>query len=110
MVKMLDVNIGLKRSSNIHLAIVEKVLMLTRDVDIGIIPATLSTITHMTVVVCCVYMFLIFMSMKAFMAMKEVIVVVMMEDVDIGIPTTTQMDVVYFGSIIFFPSCLRRFK
>ena len=25
------------------------------------------------------------------------------------LPTTTQMDVVYFGSIIFFPSCLRRF-
>ena len=59
--------------------------MVIGEVDIGIIPATITPRTPMTMVYFCVYLMLIFVLMKMFISMKQFIVVVITEDVDLGI-------------------------
>ena len=58
--------------------------MVMGEVDIGLIPATLPTITQVNVVDCFTYWLLHFIFKKVFMVMKEVIVVVAMKDMDLG--------------------------
>ena len=79
------VDLGLKRPDTDNSTIVEKVLIMIREVVIGLRPATLHPITHVTMVDCCVYLLLLVLFTHVFTEMKEVIVVVMTEDVDLGL-------------------------
>ena len=64
--------------------------MVIGDVDIGLKSATIPTITQVTMVDCCIYMLLLIVFTKFFMSMKELVILVMTEDVDLGlkIPST----------------------
>ena len=55
LVTMEEVDIGLKRPSTIPISIVEQELMLTGEADIGLISATITTITQLVMVYCRVY-------------------------------------------------------
>ena len=57
--------------------------------DIGPRLTTLNPTTQVTMVDCCVYMLLLFVFIEIFMTMKEVIVLVMMEDVYLGLNITS---------------------
>ena len=57
--------------------------MVMGEVEIGLIPDTLPPITHMVVVYLCVSMLLLCLFTKIFMATKEAIEVVIMEEVDL---------------------------
>ena len=59
--------------------------MLMGEVDIGIRPSTLHPITQSTVSDCCVYLFILVVFIKLFIVIKDVIVVVTIEDVDLGL-------------------------
>ena len=85
-----DVDLDLKRPSTIYFTIMDKVLLVIVEVIIGLRPTTLTTITQVSMGDFCVYLLLIGVFVKVFVAMKEVIVVVMMEYVDLGlkIPAT----------------------
>ena len=50
------VDLGLKRPETIILKIVDKVLILMVEVDIGLRPATLPHTTQVNVLYCCFYM------------------------------------------------------
>ena len=52
LVFMVKVELGIKRPANFPLAIADKELMLTGEVDIGLVPATLPPMTHVDVVDC----------------------------------------------------------
>ena len=65
--------------------------MSTVDVDIGLISATLSPITQVDVVDCWVYHFLLAMSTKIFMVMREVDICIR----PATLPPITQVGVVY---------------
>ena len=80
-----DGDLGLKIPANIPLSIVDKLLTVYVEVDLGSIPATLPPVTKFAVVYCCIYLLLIFMFIKLFVSMKEVIVRVIMEDVDLSL-------------------------
>ena len=83
-------DLGLKIPAYIPLSIAEKLLTVIVEVDLGIILDTLPPITQATMVDCCVYLLLLVLFMGVFMTVEEVTVVVMMEDVDLGlkIPST----------------------
>ena len=87
---MREVDLGLKIPAYLPLSIAEKLLTVIVEVDLGIILDTLPPITQATMVDCCVYLLLLVLFMGVFMTVKEVTVVVMMEDVDFGlkIPST----------------------
>ena len=57
--------------------------MVIGDVDIGTIPDTLPPITQVSILDCCVYLVLISIFMIVFMKIKEVIVGVMVQDVEV---------------------------
>ena len=76
-----EVDIGIKRPATITLEIMDQVCMVLEDVDIGIIPATIPTITQFGMVYCWVSLFIIIPLLKLFMVMIEV---------DIGIIPATQ--------------------
>ena len=67
------------------------------EVGIGLIPSNITTITQVTVVYCYVYLFLLVVFTKNSMVMTEVIVVVIMEDVDLGLkrPATIPFTIVF---------------
>ena len=67
---MVHVDIGIKIPANFTLAIHEKILLAMGEVDIGPRPATLSPITHMDKVDCCIYLVLMSMWMIVLMKMK----------------------------------------
>ena len=71
-VMMEEVDIGLKRPATITLEIMDQVFMVLEDVDIGIIPATIPTITQFGMVDCWVSLFIIIPLLKLFMVMIEV--------------------------------------
>ena len=52
LVMLVEVDIGQTRPDTLLVAIREKELMLKGKLDIGLSPATIPTITHMTVVYC----------------------------------------------------------
>ena len=56
MVMIEDMDLGLKRPETIILKIVDKVLIVMVEVDIGLRPATLPHITQVNVLYCCFYM------------------------------------------------------
>ena len=78
---MAYVNVVLKIPSNSPLTILDKLLMVMGEVEIGPIPATLSPITQVTMVDCYIYVVIISMWMILFMKIKAVIVGVMVKDV-----------------------------
>ena len=80
---MVDVDIGIKRTANLPLSIREKLLVVMANVDIYPIPSTLNPIAQVTIVDCCIYLVLIDMWMVAFMKMKEVIVGMMVQDLEV---------------------------
>ena len=82
---MEDVGIGLNRPTTFPLETLEKMLVGIGDVDIGTRPATLTTITQVTMLYCCVYLVLLVMLMILLMKMKELIVVLMSQDVEVGL-------------------------
>ena len=59
--------------------------MVMVDVDIGLTTSTLPHITHVTMVDFCIRLFLLVIFSEVFMEIKELIVVVVMENVDLGI-------------------------
>ena len=59
MLMMADVDIGLKRPATITLTILEKLLTVIGEVDIGPIKATLTPIIQVTMVYCCVYLLIL---------------------------------------------------
>ena len=71
LVMMIEVGIFLNRPSTTHLSIVEKKLMLTVYVDIGIRPATIPPITQVAVVYFHASHFLIILLTKKVMVMRE---------------------------------------
>ena len=70
MLVMADLDLVLKRSATIPLKILDKLLMVIGDVDIGPRPVTISPITHVTMLYCFVDMFILVVSMIFFMTMK----------------------------------------
>ena len=66
-----EVDIGLKRPATICLTIVDQVLMLTGEVDIGLRLGILTPITQLGVVECRVSHFLLVLLTKIFMVMRE---------------------------------------
>ena len=70
MLMMEDVDLGLNITATLNFTIVEKVLMVIVEVDIGILPATLPPITHMTMFNCCVYLMLLVVFSNLLMSMK----------------------------------------
>ena len=69
--------------------------MVMGEVKIGFRPDNIPPIIQVILVDCCVYLLLIVVFAKVFMTMKEMIVSMMMEDVDLGlkIPTTLIMKI-----------------
>ena len=59
--------------------------MVIGDVDIGLKTANITTITQANMVDLCIYLLLLVVFMKLFMATKEVILVLIIEDVDLGL-------------------------
>ena len=78
MVVMEDVDLGLKTPAFLLFTIVEKFLVVIGYVCICPITADLTTITHVTMVYCCVYLLLVVMFKKVLMKMKEVVVLLML--------------------------------
>ena len=73
-----DMDLGIKIPATIIFTIVEKVLMVTVEVDIGIRPATLTPIIKETMLYCCFHLLPLVVFTIFFMEMKDVVVVVMM--------------------------------
>ena len=73
------------RPATIIFTIVEKVLMVMGEAEIGLITATLPPIIQVAMVDFWVYLLLLVLSKKVFMVTKEVIVAVIMEEADLGI-------------------------
>ena len=65
---MEDADLGLKRPATIIFKIAEKVLMLRGDVEIGLRPPPIPTIIHMAMVDCWVYLLIIVLFKKVFIA------------------------------------------
>ena len=65
--------------------------MVVGEVDIGPRPDTLPPITQATMVYFFVHLLLLVVFMKVFMKIKEVIAVMMMEDVDLGLKRTATL-------------------
>ena len=63
---MTDVDIGLNKPSTIPIEICKKMLTMIGDVDIGPRPENLSSITHVTMVDCCVHLLILVVSMIVF--------------------------------------------
>ena len=59
--------------------------MMIGEVYIGLGPANITPITHVTMLDCCVYMLRLIMLMYLFMATKDAILVVIMEEVDLSL-------------------------
>ena len=59
MVTMKDLDLGLKRTSTIPFTIMEKVLIVMGDVDIGIILASIHPKIHVILVDCQVFLFMV---------------------------------------------------
>ena len=76
-VTVLEVDIGLKRPSTIPLVTVEKYLMLTGDVDIGLRPSTLPPITQVSEADCQVYNCLLVLLTKMLINIRDWDIVVM---------------------------------
>ena len=72
-VTMEELDICIKRPATIYLAIVEQVLVVMVEVDIGLRPATLPPITQVDVVDCCVNLLLNFMLRKFYILIIGVI-------------------------------------
>ena len=85
---MADVDLGLKRTATISIEILWKVFMVTEDVDIVLRPTTLPTISQVIMLDSCVYLLLLIVFVELFMSMKEVKVVVMMQDMELGLKIT----------------------
>ena len=76
-VKIAEGDICLKITAIITLKIVDQELMLTGEVNIGLIPATLPPITQVAMVDCWVYRFLLVLLMKILMKIRGYNTVVM---------------------------------
>ena len=81
---MVHVDIGIKIPANFTLAIHEKILLAMGEVDIGPRPATIPPITHVNMIDCCIYLVLLAMWMIVSMKIKEVIVGLMVQDLELG--------------------------
>ena len=77
--------LGLNIPATLIFTIVEKLLTVMVWVDIGIRPATLSPITHVTLVNFWFHLLLLALFIKVSMMMKAVIVMLMMEEVDLNL-------------------------
>ena len=82
---MADVYLVLNIPAIFTLAVLDKLLVITGDVDIVSRPATITPITQVTMVYCCLYLFLLAILMIVFMKIKKVIVGVTMKDVEVGL-------------------------
>ena len=82
---MADVYLVLNIPAIFTLAVLDKLLVITGDVDIVSSPATITPITQVTMVYCCLYLFLLAILMIVFMKIKKVIVGVTMKDVEVGL-------------------------
>ena len=82
---MEDLDLGLKRPANLLFTVVEQELMVMGDLDIGLRPDNIPPITHKIMLDWFVYLFLLDVSKKLFMEMEEVIVLMIMEDVYLGL-------------------------
>ena len=78
-------DIGLMRPDTLPLTIVKTLLMVVGEVDMCPIPSTIPPMTQVTMVDCCVYLLIFVLFMKLVTTMKEVIVGVMMENVELGL-------------------------
>ena len=81
MLMMADVGFCFNRTATLSIIILEKMLMVNEEVDIGTRPDTLPTTTQVTMLDCYVYLLLLVVFTKVFMTMKDVIPGLMMEDV-----------------------------
>ena len=82
MLMIADVDLFINIPATFTISIVEKVLMVIEDEDIVPISATLPTIYQVTMVYCCVYLLLLIVSLKLFMTIKEVTVVLMIQEME----------------------------
>ena len=81
---MTDVNLGLKIRATFALEIREKMLVVMIEVDIGPRPATLPPITQVNMLNYCIYLFILAIWIILFTNMKNVILGVMVQDVEVG--------------------------
>ena len=81
MVMVEGVDFGLKRPSTLIFKIMDEVLRVIGEVGIFIRPSNIPPIIQVTMLYCCVYLFLLSIFTKLCMVIKEVIVVVIREDV-----------------------------
>ena len=82
---MAGVDLGQKRPAAFTLAIWDKLLVVLGEVDIGPRPDPIPPITPVAMVDFCVYLVLLAILMTLFMKMREVIVGVMVQDVEVGL-------------------------
>ena len=80
---MADVDLGLKRPEPFTIETLDKLLVVMGEVYICTIPTTITPITQATMLYCCVYLALLVMLMIVFMKMTEVIVGVMVQDLEV---------------------------
>ena len=108
---MVDVDIGLKMPSIFPLTVWDKLLVVIGEMDIGPTPPTLPPITQVIIVDCYIYLVLIAMMMILLVKMKEVIVGVVVQDVEVGlkISSTITFSIVYKVLIVMVEVdiCLR---
>ena len=76
------VGLGFKRPATLTFKIVDKVLMMMGDIDIGLRPATFPTITQLEMLACWVSIFILGLFTKLLIVVKEIITVMMMEEVN----------------------------
>ena len=82
---MEDMEKYLKKPATFTLAKLEKMLVVIGEVDIGPIPSTITPITQVAMVYFCVYLVLLVMLMIVFTKIKDVIVGVMVQYVEVGL-------------------------
>ena len=97
---MEDMDLYLKIPASLHFKIMDKVLIVIGEVDIGLRPATPPPINQVIMVDYFVYLLLLVMFMKFFMKMKAVILVVMMEDVYLGLKRPATLPFSITGKVL----------
>ena len=80
-----DADFGIKRTATLPLAIMDKLLVVFGEDDTVPIPANLTPITQVNMVDCFLYLVLLAIWMILFMKMKQLVVGVMVENLEVGI-------------------------
>ena len=97
MLMMEYLDLAIKRPATLLFSIMEKMFVVMGEVNVGPRPANISPIIQMTIIYCWIYLLLLVLFMNFFMVTKEVIILVIMEDMDldIKIPDTILFKIIW---------------